>query len=137
MLFRRRGDYLQSPDWQADRRYIFKRDGYKCLKCGSRKELSGDHIYARSVWPWLEHRRKLQQTLCLTCNKEKGVKIEDYRPLRYRVFLPIRILFLYYWAVKWGKRLAVLGIILMMWSVYNEDSFIYVNDVFKQFISRW
>jgi len=59
------------------REFIFKRDGYKCLKCGKDHSLSIDHITP-------VHNDGLNeldnlQTLCSPCNSSKGTKIIDYR----------------------------------------------------------
>lgn len=59
---------------------VFKRDGYRCLRCGcsSREELRADHVVpeSRGGSATLEN----LQTLCMTCNSWKGVKTIDFRP---------------------------------------------------------
>lgn len=55
---------------QELRQEIFKRDGYKCLKCGSTEHLSIDHIVALSNGG-TDDTDNLQ-TLCLSCNASKG-----------------------------------------------------------------
>ncbi len=51
---------------------VFKRDGEKCLKCGTSKNLSIDHI--TSVKNGGGNDVKNLQTLCSKCNPSKGCK---------------------------------------------------------------
>ena len=62
-------EYIPSKlKWQ-----VWERDNYTCQICGSRKNLSVDHILAESKGGKL----KLDnlQTLCRSCNSRKGNKI--------------------------------------------------------------
>jgi len=59
------------------RGFIFKRDGNKCLKCGSNKKLTVDHIVPINKGG--ENKLFNLQTLCKSCNSWKGTKIIDYR----------------------------------------------------------
>ena len=52
---------------------IYKRDGYKCLKCGSEDNLTIDHIHPESKGG--VHTEENLQTLCRPCNTRKGVKL--------------------------------------------------------------
>lgn len=56
---------------------IFIRDGYKCLCCGSTKELSIDHIIPLSVGG--NNAMKNLQTLCRDCNSNKSDNTIDFR----------------------------------------------------------
>ena len=49
---------------------IYKRDGYKCKQCGSKKDLVIDHIIPFSKGGTTE--LKNLQTLCKICNSKKG-----------------------------------------------------------------
>ncbi|MXW56069.1 MAG: HNH endonuclease [Gemmatimonadales bacterium] len=40
----RRHAALQGPRWRALRRFVFKRDGHRCRKCGKAGRLEVDHI---------------------------------------------------------------------------------------------
>lgn len=54
------------------RNRIYARDGYKCLKCGSKDRLCLDHIK-----PFVnggETTEENLQTLCRSCNSKKGAK---------------------------------------------------------------
>lgn len=61
------------------REKVFRRDSYKCLRCGcSEKELlRADHIIPESKQG--ETSINNLQTLCLSCNSWKGVKTIDFR----------------------------------------------------------
>ncbi len=59
------------------RKKIYERDDNKCLKCGTIKNLTIDHIV-----PYIKGgKNKISnyQTLCFSCNGEKGADIIDYR----------------------------------------------------------
>jgi 5-methylcytosine-specific restriction endonuclease McrA len=56
---------------------VYERDMYECLKCGSKTNLTLDHIIPRCR----KGRTKYDnlQTLCSPCNGKKGKGTEDYR----------------------------------------------------------
>ena len=60
------------------RRTIYKRDGYRCLKCASESRLTIDHIMPLSRGG-TDHPRNLQ-TLCEECNFAKGDSYAAYIP---------------------------------------------------------
>lgn len=49
---------------------VFEDDNYECQRCGSRRRLTVDHIVPRSKGGRAE--RGNLQTLCRTCNCQKG-----------------------------------------------------------------
>jgi 5-methylcytosine-specific restriction endonuclease McrA len=51
---------------------VFRRDGYKCLECGSRTDLTADHIDADILGG--ETTIDNLQTLCRPCNSKKGAR---------------------------------------------------------------
>lgn len=56
------------------RREVYRRDGHRCLACGSRSPLSLDHIH-----PWSKGGSDTLdnlQTLCRPCNSRKGARID-------------------------------------------------------------
>lgn len=59
---------------ERQRNNIFKRDKYKCVKCGNSKNLTIDHIIPFCRGGKTEN--KNLQTLCQKCNSKKGAKIE-------------------------------------------------------------
>ena len=60
------------------REKVLKRDGYKCLKCGSTKKLTLDHIV--SVYNGGKNSIDNLQTLCNKCNAGKPPESrKDYR----------------------------------------------------------
>ncbi|MBT1161255.1 HNH endonuclease signature motif containing protein [Bifidobacterium sp. SO1] len=65
------------PIPKRTRKRVYARDGYKCLRCGSTKNLTIDHIY-----PWsMGGRDDIDnfQTLCQSCNSWKHTKVIDFR----------------------------------------------------------
>ena len=58
----------------ALRTAVYERDGYACVACNSRRQLSLDHIHPYSLGggDTLEN----LQTLCKRCNSSKGVKVQ-------------------------------------------------------------
>jgi hypothetical protein len=59
------------------REFIFNRDGFMCLCCGSTKSLSIDHVVP--VNKNGENEIDNLQTLCTPCNSRKSDNIIDYR----------------------------------------------------------
>lgn len=55
------------------RHRIYKRDGYKCVECGSKEFITIDHIIPISQGG--PDRENNMQTLCIVCNQRKGSKI--------------------------------------------------------------
>ncbi|WP_448518303.1 HNH endonuclease [Rhodoflexus sp.] len=77
-----------------NRHNIFKRDGGRCLYCGSREDLTLDHVLPRSrggktTWTNLV-------TACKKCNARKGdyTPEEAGMPLPYAPFRPSYVVFL-------------------------------------------
>lgn len=64
----------------GDRAYIYRRDGYACLRCGTGHDLTIDHVIPESMGG--SSNPSNYQTLCGPCNSWKGTRsgIEfDYR----------------------------------------------------------
>lgn len=57
---------------QSIRTQVFERDFYRCLHCGTHKDLTVDHIHPESLGGSLELGNL--QTLCRSCNSSKGVR---------------------------------------------------------------
>ena len=66
----------RSVPW-GRRRDIYIRDGYQCLRCGSKEQLTIDHIVP--VVKGGTNDFDNLQTLCRSCNCQKQTKIADYR----------------------------------------------------------
>lgn len=73
---------------RVNRNRVFKRDDYECLYCGSKKDLTIDHVIPRSkggknTWDNLA-------TCCSRCNLKKGNRTpeEAKMPLRKKPFEP-------------------------------------------------
>lgn len=55
------------------RAFVYARDAYRCVHCGSSEDLSLDHIH-----PWSKggpDTAENLQTLCRSCNSRKGAKV--------------------------------------------------------------
>ncbi len=59
------------------RQFIFSRDGFKCLCCGSKNNLTIDHISPINFGG--ENKLSNLQTLCKSCNSRKSDTYKDYR----------------------------------------------------------
>lgn len=71
---------ITSPVPKKRKEKVLKRDGYRCLCCGTTKNLTVDHVIPRAKGG--NNRSKNLQTLCFNCNQAKGVKIIDYRKVK-------------------------------------------------------
>lgn len=69
------GTYRKKPLSQGLRTKVFERDEYRCVHCGTHKELSVDHIHPE-VHGGTDAFDNLQ-TLCKPCNSAKGDTIPD------------------------------------------------------------
>lgn len=54
------------------KKQVFERDKYRCLKCGTHKDLSIDHIIP--IIKDGDNNVENLQTLCVSCNSSKGAK---------------------------------------------------------------
>jgi 5-methylcytosine-specific restriction endonuclease McrA len=73
--------YLRSPQWQAMRARVLARDHYRCVRCGSRRQLEVDHLtYGRLGREWLSD----CQTLCRPCHRLKTRRDRRARVWRRR-----------------------------------------------------
>lgn len=65
---------VQESKWarkrKAKARRVFRRDGYKCRHCGSKEDLTIDHIKPRAKGGTDAY--KNLQTLCRPCNRLKA-----------------------------------------------------------------
>ncbi len=63
---------LKDPRWQKKRLEVFKRDGFKCLDCGSEKKtLHVHHCHYIGQNPW-DTPIGLLMTLCEDCHESRG-----------------------------------------------------------------
>ena len=56
---------------------VFFMDGHKCLKCGSKEDLTIDHI--KSIAHGGGNEAGNLQTLCAKCNTKKGMRKVNHR----------------------------------------------------------
>lgn len=69
--------YSKKKISQTLRTEVFERDLYRCLRCGTHKDLRADHVVPESAGG--ETTIENLQTLCAPCNSWKGVKTIDFR----------------------------------------------------------
>ena len=58
---------------RAVRRRIYERDGWACVECGAKEDLTIDHIAPKSKGGANQERN--YRTLCRPCNQQKGAKL--------------------------------------------------------------
>lgn len=64
--------YWKTPDYQAWRRAVMRRDNYTCVQCGDNKggNLEADHIKPRFLFPELMLELTNGRTLCKSCHRK-------------------------------------------------------------------
>jgi len=60
------------------RKEVFKRDGHKCVKCGSTDNLEAHHIIPWSVAPELRINLNNGETLCNSCHADEHIEIKNF-----------------------------------------------------------
>jgi hypothetical protein len=70
----RRGDADMTVT-KTKRDFVFCRDGYKCVTCGTNQDLTIDHIFPKSRGG--SDKTHNLQTLCAKCNREKGDSLPE------------------------------------------------------------
>ena len=77
-------ELLKSPEWLDKRDSIKNRDGNKCVKCGSKKQLEVHHTYYLSgKMPW-EVPDECLITLCRVCHRKEHK--DKIIPIKNEVF---------------------------------------------------
>jgi 5-methylcytosine-specific restriction endonuclease McrA len=67
---------------RANRNRIYKRDGFQCMYCGSKKDLTLDHVMPRSRGGKNEWTNLV--TSCFKCNSKKGDKTPEEAKMKLR-----------------------------------------------------
>ena len=75
--------YRRKPMPTNRRMGIIRRDGYKCLNCGSGNRLQVDHI--KPLFVGGSDANKNLQTLCRVCHKIKGMNTLDIRKMDAKI----------------------------------------------------
>ena len=73
---------------RANRTRIYKRDNYECVYCGSKKDLTLDHVVPKSKGGGNEWTNLV--TSCFKCNLKKGSKTpeEAKMVMKHKPFIP-------------------------------------------------
>jgi hypothetical protein len=62
-------EYIQSEHWSLLREAVFRRDGHRCVECGSTERLSAHHkVYAPD---WEKQSTADLETLCWPCHEKR------------------------------------------------------------------
>ena len=61
-------DHRDSNDYKQWRLQVYQRDGYKCVKCGSKEKLNAHHIFAWQFYPEKRYDVNNGMTLCEKCH---------------------------------------------------------------------
>jgi len=72
----------QRPEYMQWRRKIIRRDGYKCIQCGSEKKLTADHIIPVVENPDLIFEISNGRTLCWPCHNQVTINWRKTRRLK-------------------------------------------------------
>lgn len=64
-----KGSEINPIDWNIRRNHVLRRDGNKCTKCGSTKDLHVHHIVPRSKI--IDHSESNLITLCVNCHAQE------------------------------------------------------------------
>lgn len=74
---------INPSEWRQLKKTVLKIHGKNCLKCGSNKRISIDHIKPFSLYPDLALDINNLQPLCMKCNISKSNRNEnDYRKIK-------------------------------------------------------
>lgn len=65
-----RQKYMKSSQYRAWRKGVLKRDNFKCIKCGDKKDLHVDHIYPYMLYPDKRLELKNGRVLCAKCHRK-------------------------------------------------------------------
>lgn len=105
-------DFYQSKEWRKLRSWALSKYGAICMSCGSTEEIQCDHILPKSLYPRLRLNKANVQILCKPCNLRKSnVYIDDLRPVSAR---------LWYWVIKWAKRLIMCSVITLLFAIWSD-----------------
>ena len=75
--------YMRSTEWDARRRRVFKRDGWRCTMCPSRRNLQGHHaVYPKNL-DWRIDRDEHVSTLCRRCHRDYHKRIDFLSWMRW------------------------------------------------------
>lgn len=75
----------RTPQWQALRFKAKRRDGWKCVKCGTAGRLEVDHVKPIRTHPELAYELDNLQSLCVPCHSRKTrieVGLDPLNPAR-------------------------------------------------------
>lgn len=75
-------DFSNDLRWQAIKRDVKERDGYKCRLCKGTEGLNVAHIFARRRFPELKYAMNNMVLLCNLCNFRHGARLMKFEQFR-------------------------------------------------------
>ncbi len=79
--FRHSRQITRGPIWQVLRMAVLERDGWACVKCGSRGRLEVDHVKPVRTHPGLARVTANLQALCPACHTRKTRLEIGFKPV--------------------------------------------------------
>ena len=78
MVYHANREEMDTPDYKAWRLSSFARDGFKCIRCGSREKIEAHHIKPWATHPNLRYVQSNAATLCKSCHTLVTGKEDQY-----------------------------------------------------------
>ena len=76
---RRRLNWRGSSSYKRWQTRVFKRDNFRCVKCGTQENLLTDHIKSGDVYPSFRFLASNGRTLCQECHGKYGMRAYKLR----------------------------------------------------------
>ena len=73
-IYKSKRDVKKSLEYRFWRNDVFNRDNYRCVNCGSKKNLEADHIKSFAAYPELRFSIENGRVLCHNCH----IKTDNY-----------------------------------------------------------
>lgn len=71
-----KNNWRNTPAYRRWQTMVFKRDGFRCVICGSQEDLVADHIKSAYLYPNLRYVVSNGRTLCKRCHSKIGMRVD-------------------------------------------------------------